>query len=410
MRSHYRRRSLSSYAFWTALIVGGTLYGAHRFDWFPVGFKFAATSPAESGAAEASPNAATPSQAVPDEKIQVAQGVGQQTEPPPTDADEVAVTHRSENSKSAHARLLEQRAEGSRPKVHANPTDSATAEADFDLPAPGSPHRASQLPSTAPAVSPEIQQTSSIAQMRDEDFTQRPSLSSVDPTVASELQKIDAQLQANDTLSAHRELSTLYWSNPRIRTHLRDRIEKTARAIYFDRNTHFLDPYVVQPGEQLAQIARQYDVPWQYLARLNGAEPKQIRPGQRLKVIKGPFSAIVELNRFLLTVHAYGYFVRAYPIGVGKDSASPVGKFTVLNKVTNPQYTDPEGRVIDGDDPRNPLGERWIDLGNGYGIHGTIDAASIGRAESRGCIRMRNDDVAEVYDLLGVGSQVTIRR
>jgi lipoprotein-anchoring transpeptidase ErfK/SrfK len=65
--------------------------------------------------------------------------------------------------------------------------------------------------------------------------------------------------------------------------------------------------------------------------------------------------------------------------------------------------------VIDGDDPQNPLGPRWLDLGNSYGIHGTIDPASIGKAESRGCIRMRNQDVKEVFDMLGVGSEVTIR-
>jgi L,D-transpeptidase ErfK/SrfK len=110
-----------------------------------------------------------------------------------------------------------------------------------------------------------------------------------------------------------------------------------------------------------------------------------------------------------LTVHAYGYFVRAYPIGIGKDSTTPLGKLAVLSKAEKPQYTDPHGRVIDGDDPQNPLGPRWLDLGNSYGIHGTIDPTSIGKAESRGCIRLRNNDVLEVFDMLGVGSEVTIR-
>jgi lipoprotein-anchoring transpeptidase ErfK/SrfK len=49
-------------------------------------------------------------------------------------------------------------------------------------------------------------------------------------------------------------------------------------------------------------------------------------------------------------------------------------------------------------------------LGKSYGIHGTIDPNSIGKAESRGCIRLRNQDVEEVYDMLAVGSEVTIRR
>jgi lipoprotein-anchoring transpeptidase ErfK/SrfK len=58
------------------------------------------------------------------------------------------------------------------------------------------------------------------------------------------------------------------------------------------------------------------------------------------------------------------------------------------------------------------LGERWIglDSGNQLGIHGTNDPASIGRAESRGCIRLSPTDVDDVYDILSIGSKVVIRR
>ena len=202
----------------------------------------------------------------------------------------------------------------------------------------------------------------------------------------------------------------LYWAKPRWRPAIKERIEKTANAIYFDSEPQFLQPYVVKPNDQFAVFARRYNVPWEYLAKLNHVDPKKIQPGQQLKVIKGPFSAIVELNGFLLTLHAYGYYVRSYPIGIGKDGATPLGKFTVLKKVKNPQYTDPQGNVIDGGDPNNPLGVRWLDLGNSYGIHGTIAPNSIGKAESRGCLRLRNEDVEEVYDMLAVGSEVTIRR
>jgi lipoprotein-anchoring transpeptidase ErfK/SrfK len=66
--------------------------------------------------------------------------------------------------------------------------------------------------------------------------------------------------------------------------------------------------------------------------------------------------------------------------------------------------------VIPHGDPQNPLGERWIDIGDSYGIHGTIDPASVGKNESRGCVRMLNSDVEEVYDFLVIGSEVTIER
>ena len=54
--------------------------------------------------------------------------------------------------------------------------------------------------------------------------------------------------------------------------------------------------------------------------------------------------------------------------------------------------------------------QRWIDLGDSYGIHGTIDPDSIGKAASRGCIRLRDKDIVEVYDFLVKGSEVVIRK
>jgi lipoprotein-anchoring transpeptidase ErfK/SrfK len=171
-----------------------------------------------------------------------------------------------------------------------------------------------------------------------------------------------------------------------------------------------MEPYVVQPGDQLRQVATHYEVPWEYLARLNRIDPQKVRVGQKLKVIKGPFSALIDLSDFELAIHAHGYYVHSYRVGIGLEGTTPIGTFAVQNKLVNPTYYGPDGLVIDADDPVNPLGERWIDIGDSYGIHGTIEPESIGRAESKGCIRMLNADVEEVYDLLGPGSQVVIRR
>ncbi len=103
----------------------------------------------------------------------------------------------------------------------------------------------------------------------------------------------------------------------------------------------------------------------------------------------------------------YGRYAGRFRIGVGQDQSTPDGDMTVQNKVVNPTYYGP-GQVIGPEDPANPLGGRWIDLGNRIGIHGTNDPGSIGRAESRGCIRLSPGDINDVYDILSVGSRVTI--
>ncbi len=231
-----------------------------------------------------------------------------------------------------------------------------------------------------------------------------------DKTFAATIAAADAHLEREEWLAAHKELSRLYWAEPDRRADIMDRINHTAQAIFFSPQPHFIEPHVIGAGDRLQTIASQQKLSWEYLAQLNQIDPKRIRAGQRLKLIRGPFAAVVELDRFTMTVHLQGYYVKEYTVGVGKDGASPLGKHTVIDKVVNPQYTAPDGKVLDGDDPANPLGERWINLGNSYGIHGTIEPDSIGKAASRGCIRLGNDDVIEVYNFLVNGSEVVIRR
>ncbi len=221
--------------------------------------------------------------------------------------------------------------------------------------------------------------------------------------------EIDRMIEAGEDVEAHRQLSTLYWQNPELGRPLMKRINQTARRIYFQPQPHYLPPYVVQPGDMLQDIAKDLQVPWQYLAKLNRTDPRRIAPGDKLKVIQGPFDAVVDLGQFRLTVTAHGYYVAQFPIGIGKDGSTPIGELQVLDKLEDPTYYGPDA-VIANDDPSNPLGEYWLSLGNGYGIHGTIDESSIGRAASRGCIRLRNQDVADLYNLLTVGSKVLIRR
>jgi hypothetical protein len=230
---------------------------------------------------------------------------------------------------------------------------------------------------------------------------------------SAELQSADRLAADGQVLAAHRALSTLYREGnlgQRQKAELLRRLEPVARDAFFGPGEPNLEPpYVLQPGDLLVRVARKWNVSWQYLERLNGIDARRIRAGQRLKVVRGPFEAVVDLSDFELTVYLNGLWVRTYRVGTGRNDKTPVGAFTVLNKVENPEYDGPEGHFTP-DDPQNPVGEHWIALGHGYGIHGTIEPQSIGKQESLGCIRMLPEDVEEVYHLLVRGSKVTIQR
>lgn len=103
-----------------------------------------------------------------------------------------------------------------------------------------------------------------------------------------------------------------------------------------------------------------------------------------------------------------GKLVKVYPVAVGKDSTpSPVGKFQIVNRVTNPTYYH-EGKVVTG--AQNPVGTRWMGLSEkGYGIHGTNAPKSIGKRASHGCVRMGKKDLEELFELLRAGDSVEIR-
>lgn len=112
-------------------------------------------------------------------------------------------------------------------------------------------------------------------------------------------------------------------------------------------------------------------------------------------------------DRKLAVIHPTGE-IEVYDVAVGKPSTpSPVGTFTIVNRLANPTYWGPTKTIAPG--AGNPLGTRWMGLSEkGYGIHGTSDPSSIGLAKSKGCIRLRNADVERLYERLRTGDIVEL--
>jgi lipoprotein-anchoring transpeptidase ErfK/SrfK len=118
---------------------------------------------------------------------------------------------------------------------------------------------------------------------------------------------------------------------------------------------------------------------------------------------------VVSLEDRKLVLLEAGQVKRIYPVAVGRPATpSPAGKFQVIVRLENPTYYHP-GKVI-APGASNPLGTRWIGLNQkGYGIHGTNEPRSVGKAASHGCIRMAKADLEELFTLLSVGDEVEIR-
>lgn len=110
-----------------------------------------------------------------------------------------------------------------------------------------------------------------------------------------------------------------------------------------------------------------------------------------------------------LAVLENGAVVRKFNVAVGAStSPSPVGEFQIVNRIVDPTYYRAGAVIPPG--KSNPVGPRWVGLSKkGYGIHGTNEPRSIGKARSHGCIRLNNVDVQELFDLVSVGDTVEVR-
>ncbi len=172
--------------------------------------------------------------------------------------------------------------------------------------------------------------------------------------------------------------------------------------------------YRVVRGDSLARIASRYYTSVGALIRCNeslhredGRDPV-IRPTQTLSYIRGTWSIRVSKQHFLLMLYLDGELYRVWTVGIGRENRTPAGSFLITGKLTDPAWTPP-GRNIPPGDPENVLGTRWLKLTpvngtdpslEGYGIHGTTEPETVGTSCSAGCIRMRNEEVEELYDFI----------
>ena len=163
-------------------------------------------------------------------------------------------------------------------------------------------------------------------------------------------------------------------------------------------------------------------LPRQKKSKNNGTDPMFLP--QEVAYDGGEAAGTIVIDtqqRMLFLVGADGT-ARRYGVGVGKEGFQWSGTEKIARKSEWPAWTPPEemkarvkkkeGRILPDrmeGGPNNPLGARAMYLGNSlYRIHGTNQPWTIGSAVSSGCIRMRNEDVVDLYERVKVGTRVVV--
>ena len=117
---------------------------------------------------------------------------------------------------------------------------------------------------------------------------------------------------------------------------------------------------------------------------------------------------VVSIPDRKLAVVESGRVVKIFSTAVGAPrTPSPSGSYRIVQRISDPTWYT-KGKIVPPG-KANPLGPRWLGLSvKGYGIHGTNSPASIGHSASHGCIRMRNRDVEQLFDMVAVGDAVDL--
>lgn len=180
---------------------------------------------------------------------------------------------------------------------------------------------------------------------------------------------------------------------------LEDLLGQLAGTVIYSQQDLLLPPHVVAPGETLPAIAGPLGVPWQLLAKINGvSDPMQLIPGEHLKLIRGPFDAVVSVARRRLSLQVGGAYAGSFPVVVGREFLPRVGSTLPVTEVRRDAAAG------------QPPAAQVIVLADGLMIQATDDPAAVADGAAPTSLVVSARDFAELLDILGAGSSVLVRQ
>jgi LysM repeat protein len=237
-------------------------------------------------------------------------------------------------------------------------------------------------------------------------------------TFAASWPAIQTALDRHDLKQAHQLLSKWHGDeslSPTETQRVETLLSQLAGTVIYSTE-HQLEPArVVKPGETLEAISKEYNVPPQLLAKINGIQaPEPLRPGQELKVVRGPFSAVIDLRRNELTLMVDERYAGKFRVSVPPGTTLTDGQWLVDQKLSGPSSTaNPSAYAT------TPIAaDRTIILRNAA----TTGAAGVptliigsgptpaGLTASPPSLRVSPQDAEELSDILSIGSRVVVRK
>jgi hypothetical protein len=252
------------------------------------------------------------------------------------------------------------------------------------------------------------------------DSLQTPPPSSVAAEAPPSAAFASAWADAHDKLAAGRYAEALavlstWHDDPSLGLEESHRLEhllgQLAGTVIYSQQDLLLPPHVVQQGETLLSIAAPLAVPWQLLAKINGVEdPARLVPGESLKLVRGPFDAVVSVSRRRLSLQVGGNYAGSFPVVVGRQIRERVGSAVPVVSTQQgdapAEQSGPVTQVAWGQS-----GSKSIGLADGLSIAGVADPAMVSDDTVPGTSLIVADrDLAEIADILGQGSRVLVRQ
>lgn len=245
-------------------------------------------------------------------------------------------------------------------------------------------------------------------------------------TAKKEMNKALELLASGDILQARAKLSEVYFagqldeaSQTKALAKLTDLADKTIFSDKVYEGDPYVYAYTFKATDLLQNVIKkeQLLVGPKMIERLNGVDAGRLRANQTIKLLRGPLHAVVSKSGFTVDLYLQRdgqpkTFFKRMKCALGKDNATPIGSWLVVRKASRAKWTPPASAgsttPIAWGQVGYPLGKEgyWIALQGtdentrsktGYGIHGTNEPESIGKAASLGCIRLADDDIELVY-------------